>query len=173
MTHSAETTISLNCYKTLGLSRSKLKWWSNRFQFRSISEDSKAGIWLKGSSLWVCLVVVTDVNQGCCGSDLVTTTYLIRCCRLTWHIRAAISISHLSIPVIVVHDKCYISHRFYFFKFRSLLQSSFRMKISFIEDYKHYMLVIFNKRYFHPFLPNQFLVQVKLSFFFPCCSPYN
>ena len=36
-----------------------------RFQFWSMSEDSRVGILLRGSSVRVCLVVL---NQGCCGS---------------------------------------------------------------------------------------------------------
>ena len=37
-----------------------------RFQFWSMSEDSRVGTLLKGSSVRVCLVVL---NQGCCGSS--------------------------------------------------------------------------------------------------------
>ena len=94
-----------------------------RFQFWSMSEGSRVGILLRGSSVQVCLVVL---NQGCCGCD---TTYLIGCCDLmltqpwikvmycsllwlTLHIRAGINISHLSIPGIVAHGRCYISHCF-------------------------------------------------------------
>ena len=36
-----------------------------RFQFWSMSEDSRVGILFRGSSIQVCLVVL---NQGCCGS---------------------------------------------------------------------------------------------------------
>ena len=39
-------------------------------------------------------------------------------CSLLWltlHIRAGINISHLSIPGIVFHDRCYISHCFFLF----------------------------------------------------------
>ena len=36
-----------------------------RFQFWSMSEDSRVGVLLRGSSVRVCLVVL---NQGCCGS---------------------------------------------------------------------------------------------------------
>ena len=38
---------------------------SMRFKFRSMSEDSRVGILLRGSSVGVCLVVL---NQGCCSS---------------------------------------------------------------------------------------------------------
>ena len=155
------------------MGRSKLKWWSNRFQFRSVSEDSKAGIWLKGSSLWVCLVVVTDVNQGCCGSDLVTTTYLIRCCKLTWHIRAAISISHLSIPVIVVHDKCYISHRFYFFYLGRCFKVLSGWKYLLLKITSTICLLSSIKDIFIRFYQTNFLFKSSFLFFFPCCSPYN
>ena len=50
-----------------------------RFQFWSMSEDSRVGILLRGSSV-----------------------------RLTLHIRAAISISHLSIPGIVDISHCFV-----------------------------------------------------------------
>ena len=36
-----------------------------RFQFWSMSEDSRVGILLRGSFVWVCLVVL---NEGCCSS---------------------------------------------------------------------------------------------------------
>ena len=97
-----------------------------RFQFWSMSEGSRVGILLRGSSVQVCLV---DLNQGCCGCD---TTYLIGCCDLmltqpwikvmycsllwlTLHIRAGTNISHLSIPGKVTNGRRYISLFFPFF----------------------------------------------------------
>ena len=42
-----------------------------RFQFWNMSEDSRIGILLRGSSARVCLVVL---NQGCCGSSQCNIT---------------------------------------------------------------------------------------------------
>ena len=79
-----------------------------------MSEDSRVGILLRGSTVQVCLVVL---NQGCCSSgqynlpdrllqlDANTTlnqSYVLFIFWLTLHIRAGINISHLSIPGIEV-----------------------------------------------------------------------
>ena len=96
---------------------------------------------------------------------LVNTTYLIGCCDLmliqpwiksmycsslwlTLHIRAGINISHLSIPGIVAHDRCCISHCFVlcvFVFFNCLLCSAC-------------ILQMHDK-------PNQFLIEIKVYFF--------
>ena len=107
-----------------------------RFQFWNMFEDPELG--LKGSSLWVYLVVV---NQGCCRSSqyilldsmlwldaniqpwIKFMYYLLLL--LAWHTRVGISISHLSIPGILVHGMCYIYH---FFFFRSLFLTNFLLK---------------------------------------------
>ena len=93
---------------------------------------------------------------------LVNTTYLIGCCDLmliqTWikfmycsfalplHIRVGINISHLSIPGIVAHGRCYISHCFVCVCFFYCLLCS------------ACILQMRNK-------PNQFLIQIKVYFF--------
>ena len=71
-------------------------------------------------------------------------------CSLLWltlHIRAGINISHLSIPGIVAHGRCYISHCFVlcvcFFNCLSCSACILQMR---------------NK-------PNQFLIQIKVYFF--------
>ena len=70
-------------------------------------------------------------------------------CSLLWlasHVRAGINISHLSIPGIVVHDRCYISHCFVlnvFFNCFSCSACIIQMR---------------NKL-------NQFLIQIKVYFF--------
>ena len=124
-----------------------------RFQFWSMSEGSRVGILLRGSSVQVCLVVL---NQGCCGCD---TTYLIGCCDLmltqpwikvmycsllwlTLHIRAGINISYLSISGKVAHGRYYIS---YCFCLNCLPCSACILQKG-------------NK-------PNQFLIQIKVYFF--------
>ena len=66
---------------------------------------------------------------------------------LTLHIRMGINISHLSIPGIVAHGRCYISHCFVlcvcFFNFLSCSACILQMR---------------NK-------PNQFLIQINVYFF--------
>ena len=94
-----------------------------------MSEYSKTGILFRGSSVRVCLVVL---NQGCCSSGQYNLTdrmllldahralnqsYVLSLPWLTLHIRAGISIFHLSIPGIVAHVRYYISHCFYLFIF--------------------------------------------------------
>ena len=66
---------------------------------------------------------------------------------LTFRIRVGINISYLSIPGIVAHDRCYISHCFVFcvYVFNCLLCSAC-------------ILQMHNK-------PNQFLIQIKVYFF--------
>ena len=67
---------------------------------------------------------------------------------LTLHIRAGINISHLSIPGIVAHDRCCISHCFVlcvFVFFNCLLCSAC-------------ILQMHDK-------PNQFLIEIKVYFF--------
>ena len=61
-------------------------------------------------------------------------------CSLLWltlHIRAGINISHLSIPGIVAHGRCYISHCLVLCVFFNCLRNK----------------------------PNQFLIQIKVYFF--------
>ena len=125
----------------------KLKWIKTdgidyplmRFQFWNMFEDPELG--LKGSSLWVYLVVV---NQGCCRSSqyilldsmlwldaniqpwIKFMYYLLLL--LAWHTRVGISISHLSIPGILVHGMCYI---YLFFFFRSLFLTNFLLNQGF------------------------------------------
>ena len=70
-------------------------------------------------------------------------------CSLLWltlHIRAGINISHLSIPGIVAHGRCYISHCFVLCVFFNCLSCS------------ACILQMRNK-------PNQFLIQIKVYFF--------
>ena len=120
-----------------------------------MSEDSRVEILLRGSSVRVCLVVL---YQGCCGSgqynlpdrmlplDANTTlnqSYVLFI-TLTLYIRAGINISHLSIPEIVAHGRCYKSHCF-------VLCVFFRLPCS-------ACIQIRNK-------PNQFLIQIKVYFF--------
>ena len=128
-----------------------------RFPFWSISEDSRVRILLRGSSVRVCLVVL---NQGCCDSSqynlligrcdllLIQPWIKVMYCSLLWltlHIRVGINISHLSIPGIVAHGWCYISHCFVFCVFFKLLCSACILQMR-------------NK-------PNQFLIQIKVYFF--------
>ena len=57
------------------------------FQFWSMSEDSRAGILLTGSSIRVCLVVL---NQGCCDLKVIQPWIKVMYCSSLWlilHIR--------------------------------------------------------------------------------------
>ena len=84
------------------------------FHFWSMSEDFRVGILLTGSSIRVCLVVL---NQGCCDLMVIQPWIKVMYCSSLWlilHIRRGINISHLSIPGIVAHGRCYISHCFLF-----------------------------------------------------------
>ena len=129
------------------------------FKFWSMSEDSRVEILLRGSSVRVCLVVL---NQGCCGSGqynlpdgcwdlmLIQPWIKVMYCSLLWltfRIRVGISISYLSIPGIVAHDRCYISHCFVLcvYVFNCLSCSAC-------------ILQMHNK-------PNQFPIQIKVYFF--------
>ena len=120
------------------------------FHFWSMSEDFRVGILLTGSSIRVCLVVL---NQGCCDLMVILPWIKVMYCSSLWlilHIRRGINISHLSIPGIVAHGRCYISHCFLFlfcFAFFNCLSCS------------ACILQMRNK-------PNQFLIQIKV-FFFP------
>ena len=122
------------------------------FQFWSMSEDSSVGILLRGSSIWVCLVIL---NQGCCSiGQYNLCSLMLMYCLLPWltlHIRARITISHLTIPGIVAHGKCYISHCF----FNRLFCSAC-------------ILQMHNK-------PYQFLIQIKVYFFLNLwlCPPFK
>ena len=109
------------------LSYNGLRQMGSSFQSWSMSEDSRVGILLRGSSVRVCLLVL---NQGCYSSgqynlldrmlrlDANTTlnqsNILFITLVLTLHIRVGINISHLSIPGIGAHGRCYISHCFLF-----------------------------------------------------------
>ena len=135
-----------------------------RFQFWNMSEDSRVGILLGDSSVQVCLVVL---NQGYCGSgqynipdrmlwlDAYTTliqsyVLFITLVNITYH--SKISISHLSIPGIVAHGRCYISHFFkYFFSFLPAVVLNCLSCSACI-------LQMHNK-------PNQSLIQIKVYFF--------
>ena len=122
------------------------------FQFWSMSEDSSVGILLRGSSIWVCLVIL---NQGCCSiGQYNLCSLMLMYCLLPWltlHIRARITISHLTITGIVAHGKCYISHCF----FNRLFCSAC-------------ILQMHNK-------PYQFLIQIKVYFFLNLwlCPPFK
>ena len=62
------------------------------------------------------VLVNTTYLIGCCDLMLIQPCIKVMCCSLLWltlHIRAGISISHLSIPGIVAHGRCYISHCFF------------------------------------------------------------
>ena len=61
------------------------------------------------------VLVNTTYLIGCCDLMLIQPWIKVIYCSLLWltlHIRAGINISHLSIPGIVAHGKCYISHCF-------------------------------------------------------------
>ena len=117
-----------------------------RFQFWSISEDSRGGISLKGSSIRVCLVVATVVM--CDANTKLNQSYVV--------VITLVYMTYLGgdqyLPSIHPWYVLYIP-LFLFF----LLGCCFLLFFSLV-------LVTFNKRYFHAFLLNQFLVQVKLSF---------
>ena len=100
-----------------------------RFQFWSMSEDSRVGILLRGSSVRVCLVVL---NQGCCGSgqynlpdrmlrlDANTTlnqSYVLLITLVNNTYQSWNQYLPSTIPEIVARDRCYISHCFFFFLF--------------------------------------------------------
>ena len=58
---------------------------------------------------------LTNYLIGCCDLVLIQSWIKVMYCSLLWltlHIRAGINISHLSIPGIVAHGRCYISHCF-------------------------------------------------------------
>ena len=78
---------------------------------------------------------------------------------LKWHIRTGISISYLSIPEIEV-SVIYPTVFLFFCLSRSLLFSFFFV-----------VLVTFIKDFFRVILPNQFFVQITVSF--PCCLLYK
>ena len=95
-----------------------------RFSFWNMSEDSGVGILLRRSSVWVCLVVL---GQGCCGSSqynlpgrmlrLHTNTtlnqsYVLFITLVNITCQSGDQYPHLSIPGIVAHGRCYISHCF-------------------------------------------------------------
>ena len=63
----------------------------------------------------VAVLVNTIYLIGCCDLMLMQPWIKVMYCSLLWltlHIRAGINISHLSIPGIVAHGRCYISHCF-------------------------------------------------------------
>ena len=78
---------------------------------------------------------------------------------LKWHIRTGISISYLSIPEIEI-SVIYSTVFLFFCLSRSLLFSFFFV-----------VLVTFIQDFFRVILPNQFLVQITVSF--PCCLLYK
>ena len=100
-----------------------------RFQFWSMSEDSRVGILSRGSSVRACLVVL---NQGCCSSGqhnlpdrmlrldantILKQSYVLFITLVNIIYQSGINISHLSITGIAAHGRCYISHCFYLFSF--------------------------------------------------------
>ena len=95
------------------------------------------------------VLVNTTYLIGCCDLMLIQPWIKVMYCSLLWltlHIRAGINISHLSIPGIVAHGRCYISHCFVLCVFFNCLSCS------------ACILQMRNK-------PNQFLIQIKVYFF--------
>ena len=67
-----------------------------------------------------CVFIQHNLLKGCCEWILIqpwTQVIDYSLLGLTRHTRLRIGISHLSIPGIVVHGRCYISHCFYFLSF--------------------------------------------------------
>ena len=96
------------------------------------------------------VLVNTTCLIGCCDLMLIQSWIKVIYCSLLWlalHIRAGINISNLSIPGIVAHGRCYISHCFVlcmcFFNCFSCSACILQMR---------------NK-------PSQFLIQIKVYFF--------
>ena len=61
------------------------------------------------------VLVNTTCLIGCCDLMLIQSWIKVIYCSLLWlalHIRAGINISNLSIPGIVAHGRCYVSHCF-------------------------------------------------------------
>ena len=112
------------------------------------------------SSMFSCFkpeVVLVNITYliGYCDLMLIQPWIKVMYYSLLWltlHIRAGINISHLSIPGIVVHAKCYTSHCFWYF---------FSFLLAVVLNCLSCSACILQTRN----KPNQFVIQIKVHFF--------
>ena len=135
-----------------------------RFQFWSMSEDSRVGILLRGSSVRVCLVVL---NQGCCGSGQYNLPD--RMLRLD----ANTTLNQSYVLFITLVNITYQSGDHYLSSIHSWDSSAWQVvDIALLLIFFFFLVaVILNCLSCSAFIlqtrkkPNQFLIQIKVCFF--------
>ena len=135
-----------------------------RFQFWSMFEDSRIGISLKGSFVWLYFVVV---NQGCCRSsqcNLLDSILWLDTNTILNHIYV-VFITLVSNDISEWGSVSPIYALLGYWSVVSAIYTFFFLFIWLFLSFSRIVLVTFNKRWFHAFSLDQFLVQVKGSFF--------